>query len=227
MDWDAWIARSPLAAITPAAVSQALDGFPLEPRQGVEWLARAIQGALLFHFPFISAMNNDHGECCVITVPNATEAKRIYGQLSKAADDLFAGILRNSELLAYSLTTPERYAEIHDQVEQIATLFAEAATNTAKLQPRWRQKRAREERITIAATLAPVFELAFERTPAVDSWPDSDGGPWPDFCRRILSLALGEQKTLDYWRDVAKQARRMDCLNRVTFAPGQLAEYTP
>lgn len=227
MDWDSWIARSPLAALDVAAVSAALDGFPLVPQQGIGWLARAIQGALLFHFPFISQMENDKGEPCVITLPKATQARAIYGKLSKAADALLVEIIRNSDLLAYGLMTPERYGALLSAVEQAAVALGSAARTDKRLPPRWRQRRAREERVQIAATLAPVFELAFDRTPAVDNWPDSDGGPWPDFCRRILSLALSEQKTLDYWRDIAKQARGMDNLNRVTFAPGQVPEYTP
>jgi hypothetical protein len=78
----------------------------------------------------------------------------------------------------------------------------------------------------MAFALSPVFELAFDRKPAVNKWPDRDGGPWPDFFQRVALLALGERKTSNL-HDVLKQARRMDMFCRVTFSPGQLPEYTP
>ena len=222
--WEDWIGRSSaLAKFTPAALRSSLIGFSLQPKQGMDWLARALQGALCFHFPFLPEESPITGECVVIKIPNATEAKRSYGELSKAAEALFAAVIRNSELLAHRLTTPKEYAEICSQVERIAALFADAANDAVACKQRWRGKRAREDRIQMATAVAPIFELAFDRKPAVNNRSD-DGGPWPDFCRRVSSIASPEQQSAGYWRDIAKSARQMDLLRRGPFAPGQIPE---
>lgn len=227
-EWRQWIERSPsLVKITPAALAQALEGFPVQARRGTEWLARAIQGALLFTFPALRGQSHpETGECCVITVPNATEQKKIYGDLHKAADDLLAAIYRNSDLLAYSLATPQRYAEIVKQLERMSGLFADAA-DRKPLPPRWRQKRVSEDLVQMATVLAPVFAMAFEKEPTVDNfdnWKERHAGSWPDFFQRIMLLVTSDCGGISYFRSICKKARRLDLLHRVTFAPGQLPE---
>lgn len=226
LDWDAWIERSPsLARITPAALYHELAGFPLEAKQGTEWLARAIQGSLCLTFRFLPETSYITGERVVIRVPNATDAKQSYGKLAKAADDLLQGIARNSELLAYSLSNPERYAEIYNQVKEIAALFAGAAAEAKPCRRGHRLKRAREDRVQMAAALAPVFEMAFDKPATVDNrdnWQARYSGSWPDFFERISFLVVGDKQKRDYWRDVCKEARSINLLRGVTFAPGQL-----
>lgn len=189
------------------------------------WLARAIQGALALTIPVMRDLESPvTGECMVRTIPNSTDAKRIYRKIANKARDLLGDILANQELLRFKLGEPEAFSSLVREIEKATEALSEAADSTDSLPPRWRQKRLRDDRIERATLLSPVYELAYGRKPAVNAYPDSDGGPWPDFYTRIVSLVFDDHDVDD--RDgMLKEARRIDALSRVTFAPGQMPEY--
>lgn len=227
LDWREWIARAPsLAKITPDALSEALEGFRLGiPAPGLPWLARAIQGALVLSVPVLKEVESPvTGECCVVTVPNKTAARKIYRGISAKADAFLVELYKNSDLLTLRLFDDQAFSSLVGEVERAKEVFSTASEESERLPPRWRDARKRADRVERATLLSPVFELAYGREPTVNTFPGSDGGPWPDFYQRIASLAFDDDNIAD--RDaVLKEARKADLLFRVTFADGQLPEY--
>lgn len=209
------------ALLTEGAVSDALKGFPLTPKPGMEWLARAIQGALYWSDsdPFTSGCNEPEP-----WPESNTEAKENIQKLAQNAEDLFAGLLKHYWEFENILGPNGRFQDAIEELEWLAAGLSEAAAAWPKARPRGRETATRKQRIHRAACLSPVFEMAFDCIPAVNNWPESDGGPWRDFYQRIVRLAFGEVKTPD-WKGVLKVARWQDSRNRVTFPPGYLPDY--
>ena len=224
--WMAWIERAPsLVKITPAALGDALAGFPLEPKQGMEWLARALQGAMLFTGPLLPELQRpESGEHVLIRLGTETERRTKYRELSKKAGSLAAAISQHRDLIRYTIMTDEEFDALRAKLEETATLFEKVAMVTQPSGPRHRERRARANRIDCAYTVSAIFQLAFEVEPYWNDWPGSDGGPWPDFYQRLALLAFGETKTRDL-RGIMKEARRRDLAERATFADGIIPEY--
>lgn len=225
--WQIWIERSaPLARVTPDALARALDGFRLdEPKPGWPWLARAIQGALLFTVPALQNLESPvTGECCVVTVPNATQARKIHQRIAGKASGLLAELISNSDLLSHNPLTPSTLCNLIGEVERAAEALAQAAQEAPRLPSRWRDARVRTDRIERATLLSPVYEAAYGKEPTLNAYPGSDGGPWPDFYQRIVALVFDDDRIDD--RDfVLKKARKSDRLLRVTFGEGIIPEY--
>ena len=90
--------------------------------------------------------------------------------------------------------------------------------------PHWSDKLAKEERILRAQFLSPVFEVAFDRKPTVNRWPERKSlGPWADFYKRIVDLAFGPWASSNL-EEVLKVARKRDKEHRVQFEPGIIPE---
>lgn len=224
-DWQAWIVSTPsLAKITSQELASALEGFPLTPRRSIEWLARALQGALLFTGPLLPEMRHPETEGpCLLQLGSPTQLRDRYVELATRADEFATVLNANLDLIRHTVMSDEALAELLTQVGQAALAFNQRATDANPSKPRFRSKRARADRVDFARALAPVFRLGFEREPTWNDWPGSEGGPWPDFYQRIAKLVFGEEKTKDL-RSVLKDARRQEWTEE-SFSPGQLPEY--
>lgn len=226
--WVPFIRREPtLRKLTVEAVTLALDGFEMEPRQGVEWLARAMQGALLFILPGMRSLDPlaVSTDIEILVAPSAWESRDAYRELTDRAESFWLAITKHGELLRSTVLGPHEYGALERQLEELVSEFREWSTaEPTPPPPRWRDSRARAKRIERAKVLSPVYELAFEVVPAVNSWPESNGGPWPDFYQRIVGLAFNEHKTPDL-HGILKEARRIDRSQRVKFNPGIIPEF--
>ena len=231
-----------IAALTEAAVTEALGGFSLQPQQGMAWLARAIQGAL-----YVSLGNASDGPSRQSNTDNKAELERLangalklWGQLfgrsdgadsalwnfawhrwnGEGGEDMGDGIVMGQPL------DYKAFGEAVGQLEWLAGFMRDAAKVQPAQAAKWRQAERRELRIQRAHSLSPIYETAFGVEATINTWPGNDGGPWRDFYQRIVALAFGELVTPD-WEGVLDEARRRHKANRVTFAAGVVPDYHP
>jgi hypothetical protein len=225
-----------IAKLTEQAVTDVLDGFPLQPNQSMAWLARAIQGAL-----YASLHNASDGP---ERQSNADTRKELE-KLASRASELWLAIQQRSDAADsaawdfafrnWSGDGPmdgdpqapwNRFNAALAQLEWLARFMRGAAEAQSSQAPKWRQTERREQRICRAQCLSPIYETAFGVEPTVNTWLGNDGGPWRDFYQRIVAFAFGEQATPD-WEGVLDEARRRDRAQRVTFAPGVIPDIHP
>jgi hypothetical protein len=230
-----------IAKLTVAAVAEALDEFPLQPKRGMAWLARAIQGAL-----YVSLGNASDGPERQSNTDNRAELERLsqgalklWGKLAARSDGADSALWRfawhrwdgegGKQVDGISIGEPSDYRAFGEAVRQLEWLAA-FVREAAKVQPaqaaKWRQAERREIRVWRAHCLSPIFETAFGVEAAINTWPGNDGGPWRDFYQRIVALAFNEKATPD-WEGVLDEARRRHKTDRVTFADGVIPDYHP
>ena len=164
--WLFWIERQPcLAKLTPDALAEALDGFPLEPPQGMAWLARAIQGVLLHTLPreLIGCEEVTAGK---VLDPTRAEIKRAARAMRRLTQSFWGGLYK------HGFASGPDFPELERNLERLVSQIAELEEMPAD-PPRWRQREARDARTARAENLAVVFELAFGTDATVNNWPDT------------------------------------------------------
>lgn len=230
-----------IARLTEAAVVEALDGFPLQPMQGMAWLARAIQGAL-----YVSLANATDGPERQSNTDNKAELERLsqgalklWGKLAQRSDGADSALWDfawrrwdgegGKQVDGVSIGEPSDYKAFGQavrQLEWLAAFMLEAAKTQPAQAAKWRQAERREIRVWRAHCLSPIFETAFGVEATINTWPGNDGGHWRDFYQRIVALAFGEKATPD-WEGVLDEARRRHKAHNVTFADGVIPDYHP
>jgi len=230
-----------IAKLTEAAVGKALEGFALTPQPDMAWLARAIQGALLYTLgnasdaPERQSNKKTKAELKKLA-SRASKLRLAIQQRSGAADSELFEYARSqwdggggADVLGVTIGEPSLYRAFQAAQAQLDWLpdFLLLAANGVKPQSGpWQTSERREKRIERAQCLSPIYEMAFGAAPTVNTWPGQNGGPWPDFYQRIVALAFGELLTPDA-EGVLDEARRRDKNERVIFEPGIIPDYRP
>jgi hypothetical protein len=231
-DIDQMILAEPrLAAITIDSVAAAVRDFPLPLHESIEWLTRAIQGALL-----ASLSSEEEGS----QRQSNSDTQKELALLSQKARTLWAAVFQRSNGAdraifdhAYSISPDHclAFSEAVAHVDWLADFLLDAAKAQEPQRPKWRAAAEREDRIRRAQFLSPVFERAFSAMATINTW-DIDARPkhrassyghWADFYQRIASMAFGDHAPLDL-EGVLDEARRRQKSHRVTFEPGVLPE---
>jgi hypothetical protein len=234
------LSNPPIARLTEETIASALLDFPLEASPGLNWLARAIQGALHFSIRWggdpdrpsnVEIRDELHG-----FADNLSALWLSLSQRSNAADDaLWDYAFRNwshegdevlNHLIAETPPSYRRFGEAIAQLGWLAGYLRRASAAQEPQKPNWRRAEGREERIMRAQCLSIVYEFAFDAAPTLNRWPTSKSlGNWADFYQRIVALAFDEKATPNL-EDVLREARRRQTADatRVVFAPGILPD---
>lgn len=223
-----------VAKLTEAAVAAALDGFELQPRRSLSWIARAVQGALyasmrsaderadrLSNTEIRDELLKLGADCSKLWLRVAERSSEADGAIWDSA--FRAWVASDDDLHAAELGEPTDYKAFNEAVAQLDWLssYLRRAAGTLEPQPpNWRRAEYREERILRAQFLSPIYEEAFAAEPTINTWPTAKSlGPWADFYQRIVALAFGERATPNL-EAVLDEARRRDKSHRVSFGPG-------
>ena len=213
-----FIQRQPsLARITGQSVAAALADIPLEPRQGFDWLARAIQGVLLMTLP------PDPIGCEQVSGMEPIEltrtAMRDTARHAKAdIETAYAAIVRNRDMISR-----DEALDAERALERVLGSIA-PLVEMKPSPPRENDTRRFEMNVERAYFLAPLFEMAFDDNATVNEWPDALSGHWSEFYRRIVRLTFDEN--VRNVRDVLKKARKMQLrFGPVEFSAGIIPEY--
>lgn len=193
--------------LTPEAVAEALDGFPLclPAERNLDWLAHALRKTLALATP-LGIANGDNAQPNSVTRANLTRAA---AKLEKAA----AALKELSELdlapVAQAMApTPlgvPSFRIMRADIEYVADSFRAVSRSLHIAQGPARAAAARELAVRRAFYLAPTFELAFGVKATVNDFPGAELGRWADFFARIIFAATGD-RVADL-RKVVKEAR--------------------
>jgi len=226
--------------ITDRSVAEALKGFPLEPKHGCKWLARAIQGALHFSMRWggepARPSNVEVRDEVSGYAESVLAAWLALSQRTDAADSaLWDYAFRNwsgegdevlNHLIVESPPSYRHFDEAMAHLEWLAGYLRRSSAAQEPQKPNWRRAEGREERIMRGQCLSIVYELAFDTAPTLSRWPTSKSlGNWADFYQRIVALVFDERATPNV-EDVLREARRRQTAEstRVVFAPGILPD---
>lgn len=218
-----------LARITEEALRVALDGFPLQPKQGMGWLTRAVRGAL---YVSLSPPGDEHDRQGNSATRDdlfalAEKVSRAWLALSDRDDTTDAALFDYAWHGWQSRPTGDqpgdppdwrRFQEAVEHMDWLGVFLRRAGMMLEAQRPNWRLSEQREERVFRAQCLSVVFVRAFALEPTVNTWETAKTrGPWPDFYQRVVRLAFGENVTPNL-ETVLDEARRRDLDHRVSFA---------
>lgn len=195
------------ANLTPEAVAEALDGFPLAlpAERDIAWLARALRKTIAVATPLGIALGDD-AQPNTVTRLHLTRAA---GKLDKAAAALkeltdldLADVVRVMELCPMG---PPSFRSMPAELEYISDSFREVARRLHIVQGPARAAADRELAVRRAFYVGPLFERVFGVKATVNDYPGANLGPWADFFGRIMFAATGD-RVADL-RKVLKEAR--------------------
>lgn len=221
-----------LGRLTPEAVAEILAAIELQPKQGLPWLVRAMQGALFASLTPANLSGNRRAnheirdELFAAAKP-LSEAVRLISQRSREFDNAvwdasYHGF--HPEGLADEPPDHRTYTDAIHHIEWLAVFLRRAGMMLETQKPQWTRAALLEERICRAQCLSSVYAMAFDREPTVNTWETAkDLGPWSWFYQETVSLVFGEHATPNLL-EVLKEARRRDRLERVLFVPGDLSD---
>ncbi|HEY0959753.1 MAG TPA: hypothetical protein VGE05_10855 [Novosphingobium sp.] len=214
-----------LPMITARALGQAMDGFALRLRSGIDlgWLAKATRRAL------VSTLRNtldgpgrprnaDIREELKELAKVARTASLALWERSAAADaELFRHAFANWDHVSgtHAAVDPDfaynRIFRAARELEWVSTFLVQAAEAVKSQSPNWRGKAIRDLRTFRGYVLAAIYEEAFGQTITVNNWPTDPRHkaptPFMDFYKRVMELAFGEPATPNL-SQVLKDARR-------------------
>lgn len=237
------LAEPSISKLNETAIRAALDGFPLDPAKPIAWITRGIQGAVYYARTF----GEDEGRLSNSDVRDELLglAEEVFATLqrlknlsheaeSAAWQTAFGRALDASGTPTHNflMGTPPAYSAIasaHSKLLDVGSLFLSSAERMAKLpqKAKWRQREEHDKKVMFAYYLSPVFEQGFRKTPAPNTWEQSDGGArmgyWPIFYQRIRTAAFGERATPNLLR-ILKEARRLFRQSGGIFPPDLLPD---
>ena len=233
--------RDDWLAMTPEAVAQALDGFPvpLSPSKNMDWLAVAVRRALAITMP--GASDN----------PKRTSNTDIRAELERLANlaestwqELFrCGQAADARLWdhAWRYWDGEGGTDLGDgfvigepsdhlrfkaavcELDWLAGFLRKAARETESQRGPWRQSEEKRLRVQRGQYLAPIFETAFGQPVTANKYPHDarhkSPTPFMDFYSRMVTLAFGKRETLNF-TEVVTAACQLHRQQPVHFAEG-------
>lgn len=230
-----------LPAVTPEAVSSALEGFAvsLSPGRDMDWLAMAVRRSLAISMPNIS------------DGPERASNAEIRGELERLAALAGATYLElfqcdhaaDSRLLDHAwhhwdsegekdvdngmfMDVPSDYRRFKAAVAELdwlASFMRRAATATESQHGPWRQSEGKQFRVARGQYLAPIFEAAFGQPVSANNFPTDARiraqTPFMDFYGRMVTLAFGARETGNL-TEVVKAACQLHRQHPAEFAEG-------
>lgn len=241
-EWESFFGRDHLLpAVTPEAVSKALQGFPLPLADGrdMEWLATAVRRALGITLPSVS-----DGPKRTSNADVRTDLTRLADLAGSTWQELFkrdSAVESQLWWFALSRWDGEGGAETGDgivlgdpsehlrfmaairELEWLASFLREAAKATPSQKGPWRQSLEKRLRIERGQYLAPIFEAAFNQIVSANNFPTDARikaqTPFMDFYGRMVALAFGARETANL-TEIVKAACRLHRQHPVKFAEG-------
>lgn len=218
-----------ISKLDASAMKAALNGFPLEPIKPIAWISRGVQGAVYYVRKFgddESRLSNSdvRDELLGLAEEVFSTIKRLKNLSSEAESaawhTAFGQALDQAgapthNFLVERLPAYSAIEGAQSRLLEVGSLFLSSAERMAKLpqKAKWRQREEHEKKVALAYYLSPVFEIGFGKTPAPNTWEQSDGsvrmGYWPDFYQRVRAAAFGERATPNLLR-ILKEARRLN-----------------
>lgn len=214
-----------LPNMTAEAVADALDGFPLQCRYSMDWLATAARRALAISIRAAGdrperQSNSDTKAELEKLAARAGKAWLAIQERSEAADGAawdyawrHSPLEGKTTIDGMTIGQPSDYRRFSEALAHLDWLssFLRDAANSMDLQaPRWREAEAREIRIERAQHLAPIYKAAFGLDELIR---------FTDFYQRMVALAFDEGDIPDL-EALISEARRRHSQTPVTFGEG-------
>lgn len=218
-----------LPNMTAEAVAAALDGFPLQSRYSMGWLAKAARRALAITIraagdrPGRQSNSDTKAELKKLSAL-AGKAWLAIQERSQAADGAawdyawrhspLEGETTIDDMTIGKPSDYRRFSEALAHLDWLSSFLRGAATSVDLQAPRWREAEAREIRIERAQYLAPIYKTAFGLDELIR---------FTDFYQRMVALAFDEGDIPDLEALIA-EARRRHSQSPATFAEGVIPD---
>jgi hypothetical protein len=214
-----------LPKVTAEAVADALDGFPLQCRCSMDWLATAVRRALAITIraagdrPDRQSNRKTKKELETLASRAAKAWLSIQERSAWADSAAWDFAWRNSPLEGETtidgLTIGEpsayrRFSEALTHLDWLSSFLRDTAKAIEKQAPRWPEAEARQIRIERAEYLAPIYKTAFGLDELIR---------FGDFYQRMVALAFDEGDIPDL-EALMSEARRRHSETPAAFGPG-------
>lgn len=224
-----------LPMITARALGQALDGFAVPLRSGIDlsWLAKVTRRALVSTLRYtLDGPDRPRNADIREELKELAELARatslaLWDQSAAANGELFRHAFANWDHSngVHAAADPDfaynRIFRAARELEWVSTFLAQAAEAVKSQPPNWRGKAIRDLRTFRGYVLAAIYEEAFGQAITVNNWPTDPRHnaptPFMDFYRRVMEIAFGEQATPNLSK-VLKDARRHHRSNPIALA---------
>lgn len=218
-----------LPNVTAEAITDALQGFPLQCRHSMDWLATAVRRALASTIRAAGdrpeRQSNSDTKAELKTLASRTaKAWLAVQQRSDSADGAawdfawrHSPLEGETTIDGMTIGQPsayQRFSEALAQLNWLSTFLRDAAKSMDSQSPRWRQAERREIHIERAEYLAPIYKLAFGLDELIR---------FTDFYQRMVALAFDEGDISDL-EALISEAKRRHSQAPASFAEGLIPE---